>query len=451
MAGDNKIHIQDYLDGLLSPEACHDFEMHIQEDSELRRQVEEARLVREIWRSVKLSDTDLDRVTWSTLDTQIAASIAGQATQPNIWHPARVLVWAAACGAIMLGVYVGTSLYGANFLDKSNITPDAPIPTVFRSLEAGDVVHAQTAQTVRFREAEITLSPGAKIRTEIPSDTTSAVVLHAGQARFRVSPRAEGHRFQVVVNTVFITVVGTEFDVIRLDKAVEIQVIHGKVAVTSPQGKTELSEGMKRSVKTVVEVVKEPTPLRDRELSTSVMSSKSEQVDAIVPDASTTMNAPARNEPQKQHSKKTVNRRVRERKYRKTRVIDIQPTTSPLKVHVPAADSNEKTESEPALPHRPARTSVDVVSITCADDACRQLKTIFRSIGKVHYAGTIGQLKAWITDNPNHRNRLAARYAIGFCEFKRGNRTAANRIFSERAMSRWITSVKAFENPPKPK
>ena len=77
MAGDNKIHIQDYLDGLLSPEACHDFEMHIQEDSELRRQVEEARLVREIWRSVKLSDTDLDRVTWSTLDTQIAASIAG--------------------------------------------------------------------------------------------------------------------------------------------------------------------------------------------------------------------------------------------------------------------------------------------------------------------------------------------------------------------------------------
>ena len=450
MAGDNKIQIQDYLDGLLSPEACHDFEMQIREDSALRQQVEEARQVREVWRSVKLSDSDLDRVAWSTLDTQIAASIAGQSTQANIWHPARVSVWAAACCVVVLGVYVGASLYGAEPLDTSNLTPAATTPTVVSSLGAGDVVHAQTAQTVRFREAEITLSPGAKIRTEIPSDTTSAVALHAGRARFRVSPRAMGHRFRVVVNTVFITVVGTEFDVNRMDEAVEIQVIHGKVAVTSPQGKTELSEGMKLSVKNEVEVVQEPTPLRDRKLSTSVVSHKSEQVDAMVTDASKTMNAPTRNEPQKQRVAKTVNRRVRKRKHRKTRATDIQPVTSSLKVQVTAADSNMKTKSEPAQSHRPARTSVDVVSIACADDACRQLKTIFRSIGKVHYAGTIGLLKAWITDHPNHRNRLVARYAIGFCEFKRGNRTAANRIFSERAMSRWITSVKAFENPPKP-
>ena len=145
--------------------------------------------------------------------------------------------------------------------------------------------------------------------------------------------------------------------------------------------------------------------------------------------------------------------RERERLTSESEFNDSEPDHVASKVPVVGTAPIENAgapSGPPAERMRPAKVR-KTMTVLCQDVACQELKGIFRGIDSNGYSRSISLLRGWIDQYPEHRQRTAARYAIGYCEFGRGNRTVANRIFSERAMSRWITSVKAFENPPKPR
>ena len=79
------------------------------------------------------------------------------------------------------------------------------------------------------------------------------------------------------------------------------------------------------------------------------------------------------------------------------------------------------------------------------------LKSIVGSLGSEPYGTSIQRLRKWLRVHASHRLRTTAKYAIGYCEFKRGRLDTARRIFARLPKGNpWIRTIQDFDNPPKP-
>ncbi|WP_172449339.1 FecR family protein [Bowmanella denitrificans] len=113
-------------------------------------------------------------------------------------------------------------------------------PIQFQSQQARDIVLSDQTQVAMNRDSHLTFVEHADSRE---------VILSKGEAYFDVA-RNESKPFSVKVGDTQVTVLGTRFNINRLANQVEVQVFHGKVAVTqlSSQQSVQLSVGQQLSI-----------------------------------------------------------------------------------------------------------------------------------------------------------------------------------------------------------
>jgi TolA-binding protein len=133
------------------------------------------------------------------------------------------------------------------------------------------------------------------------------------------------------------------------------------------------------------------------------------------------------------------------------------PATKDLEMEAtPSSASKDKVDDSAVVPTPKPETmvhlaEVEVLASQSADPAVDELKTIFKRISRANASVCILELHGWLKRHPKHRKRMDARYAMGYCEFQRGNLRAANRIFANLPKgNRWIRKVGDYLNPPKP-
>ena len=103
---------------------------------------------------------------------------------------------------------------------------------------------AATQRTIGFVDGSraLLLDATASVVVERTSDTAIDVRLPAGRARFEVVAR-KARTFRVMCDSVVVQVLGTGFELIRDGARTHVRVLHGRVAVTWPDGAIELGAG----------------------------------------------------------------------------------------------------------------------------------------------------------------------------------------------------------------
>jgi|GEM_PF-6174266 len=132
-------------------------------------------------------------------------------------------------------------------------------------------------QTLHFKDkSAVILAEASKIEVLRNEDRLIEFSLSKGRARFNVEPGGP-RRWLVDAGDVAVEVVGTQFEVIRHEGAVRVNVMRGRVLVRGnvPGGRVELTAG--QSVESKPRVVDEPPPIAE-ESQKEEAEGKSEEV-----------------------------------------------------------------------------------------------------------------------------------------------------------------------------
>lgn len=99
-------------------------------------------------------------------------------------------------------------------------------------------------RTLSFADGSqaLLLDASAQVVVERASEAAIDVRLPSGRARFEVSKRAD-RAFRVVCGEVVVRVLGTGFELAREGERTHVSVLHGRVAVSWPNGSVELGAG----------------------------------------------------------------------------------------------------------------------------------------------------------------------------------------------------------------
>lgn len=124
------------------------------------------------------------------------------------------------------------------------LQPGAPDERVADTANPGAIAGPRSAHKLRLSDGSSAELVGERSELEVIHNSSTHVELRllSGRAHFAVVPNA--HRsFTVAVHPYRIEVIGTEFDVARSERQVEVRVEHGKVRVYGPQGAKDVAAG----------------------------------------------------------------------------------------------------------------------------------------------------------------------------------------------------------------
>ncbi|MFK7985036.1 MAG: FecR domain-containing protein [Sandaracinaceae bacterium] len=152
-------------------------------------------------------------------------------------HIARAGVAAAALVALLVGGALMHQVPSASTASERPPTAQEDTP----GSRADGVVHLADGSTATplTEDTEIVVE-------EVQSDRIR-LSLARGAARFDVTQTEQPRRFVVQVSTVVVSVLGTRFDIERMDERVRVRVDQGRVHVDAPEGSTVLGAGDERT------------------------------------------------------------------------------------------------------------------------------------------------------------------------------------------------------------
>ena len=345
-------------------------------------------------------------------------------------------------------------------LEKVEVSQNKAASIEIPRVDLGQLVTAgKTPKTVQVADAKFEVGGNSVCRVSELNDTTTIIDIVAGSATFDVAPRKAGSVFQVRTANIKVTVVGTRFTVAKeKDGTVNVSVEHGLVDVQrGGEAANRLSAGdairMAPSIARYEEGQTKENTVADRTQGESV----NDQEEA--PDDTARTLSEGRAKVAKAHKA-----RAKRRKAVKRAPSDLGSSSRPaaaatktLEIEAPPESaSKDKAEDSVVAPTPKRETTanlgeVEVKASQSVDPAVNELKIIFKRISRANASGCILELHAWIKRHPKHRKRVDARYAMGYCEFQRGNVQAANRIFAGLPKgNRWIRKVGDYLNPPRP-
>jgi len=456
----------DYLDGVSNEQ----FSQHLDGCGACTTHVADCRAARAVWKSV--DSPELTDSQWASLDRKIRLRVLDEEseTRPS-WLPTlgRQLAWTGALAALAIATYV-------SFLSPENQKQSPPATVAsdnsVQTLSSGDAVTTgKQHQTVTVAEARMNVAPQSRCKVASLTASNTVVELQTGSVTFDVKPRPKGVTFQVKANDVMVTVVGTRFTV-EIDDlgAVLVSVEHGQVSVQQGSAMASLlSDGdtIRKSVKPSIAKTEEsevtPTNETTEEATAPqvVEAGKDAPVDVEADESVTQPTTPSvptkpkrskRATTKKKRPAKTAKHAMPAKNNKKTtateppqeaagpvRVVVKQPVTPKAKV---VLDVSKK--AEPA-------TSVEATQ--SADPGRAALRRIVTRIGKISYSECVSKLKGWMSKHRRHRKWNDAYYALGYCEFRRGNKKRANKIFTSKRLSkhRMLRKTGDYFNPRRPR
>jgi len=440
-----------YLDGQLSPESMEHLHAIVETCEQSARIMTEARKARSVWQQAAAQD--LDDLTWKRIDNAVNNRIAQESIQSAAALPfnqrfhswIRATVWAVVGAACALFIYINVGLPPIP-LPENTALPIAPIVSVKASPQVGDVLTTGTeSRHVQIAAAKLTMEPASVVRVATQSPTGTVLELVAGKVDFNVAPRKKGRIFQVRAGDVSVTVKGTQFSVERTTEGtVHVSVTHGLVSVqrnNEPETLLAAGEHLSRSAVAMdAPPTRTVTPVA---VDTTIPNTASEQTGPIA----TALPTPER----KTKSQSRVRVKAKKSRIARTASAAVQKT-QPL-VEKKAVQPANIDPTVRVIEINVEEPNVTYVEMESEESNPRQtLKSILRGIGTASYGTTIQQLRAWKKEHSSHRLQMTAQYAIGYCEFKRGNRIKAKRIFAQLPdNNRWIRTAADFDNPQQPR
>lgn len=446
-----------YLNGDLSASERIAFEDELERSDATRQLLDTARQARGVWSTAHAAVQDISEARRSEVDERVLRAVMQDAPhpQPTVWTTlfggGRAFVWAGAAAVLAVALVIG--LQDRTAAPEQPVAAAEPLPPEVG--ERGAIYTAgRDVRKVTVAEAMVSIQPeGACEVTRLGGAVTQLDVI-AGAVHFAVDKRAPGHSFRVTSGDVLVKVVGTAFTVDRVDdEHVTVSVDHGVVAVS----RAGESRATLRAGETLTVVVVPP----DVAANDHAHDERAHRVEPVQPAAAPT--DPERDGGESAGAdgvadevaaveaavKSTVSRPVARRATRRA----ARRTSPPAAVvDPPAPPVVEATPPEPEAKTPPERAPV-VETPEPTDDAGRELRSILSRIGAGNDAAVIGELKAWRRANRGHPGSLKARYAIGYCLFKLGDRTSAIRIFESVASRKnpWVNTAGDYVNPPRPR
>ena len=246
-----------------------------------------------------------------------------------------------------------------------------------------------------------------------------------------------------------VEVLGTEFIVGWSEEGtIQVDVIHGKVAVSSDGNKVILTDGDTFSHAPKAIPTAENTNPASEEPGMPVLKAEP---------------ASPRTTPSDITKKRTSVKKV---PVKQSNPVQATKVETPLETDIPVVEADDakksddapvqtaevvKIESQPVAPIQ-NKTKVEIERFK--DPVQRSLAEIILEIrkGKLHRA--LGQLKAHQNAHAGHRNTMDAKYLEGYCLYKLGNKEQAMKIW-EHYESRvpngpWLRTVRDWTSPSVP-
>jgi hypothetical protein len=175
----------------------------------------------------------IERAVFAALDADEAAGSATRTTESR-----QAPAWRARRGLWVAGAAGGLAVAAVTLL----LVTRAPAPS-----RAAEVIAMRVGGTgtehVRLTGATIDLDPGGAAVVTGADDRGYVVVLERGRAHFTVEPRSERAPFVVQAGPVRVEVVGTRFEVERVDDRATVIVAQGTVRVLTPEGAVAVPAG----------------------------------------------------------------------------------------------------------------------------------------------------------------------------------------------------------------
>lgn len=463
----------DYLDGQSDTE----FAQQLEQCEACANHVAECQMARSVWSSVETPELTDDQ--WATLDRKIRQQIIDEesANKPY-WMPSfgRQLAWSGALAALAIAAYVSVVSSG-NPTDK---TAPATPKTTIASLTAGDEVKTTTEpKRVTVAQARIDIAQQSSVKVESLTDENTVIKLESGAVTLDVSPRPTGVTFQVTANDVLVTVVGTRFTVaINDDDSVLVSVEHGRVSVnqegTEPTLLTDGGSIRKPAMKWVAEqgatakLPSEQTPDASEQME---KRKRNNQTTAPSPDT-TNETAKSASKVSRQKSKRAKRSSPKKKRQQKpgsnstigTAPKTIEKTTSKVpstaaravvenKLQVTEASQKTSAQTETEIDEQSPEAGTRIEALKTTDVGRSKLRQIVKRIGQISYSECVAQLQSWMANHRRHRKWNDAYYALGYCEFHRGNKKRANKIFTSKRLSkhRMLRKAGDYFNPRRPR
>ena len=446
----------------------------------------QAAAARRIWRLA--APPEPDAPTLARLDRAVASAIrAGTAPAApiSVWWP-RAMLAAAAAAAVLVVVVSISAVRSTGANGHLDLRPRAV------ALEAGDALDAgEDTAVVRVSNATVTLEAGAVGRLVRRTRAETRIEIQKGTAVFDVDTLTGDAVFRVAAREVLVTVRGTRFTVAVDDDAVEVTVDHGRVVVSRGAGKERvLGDGERVRL----DHRAPPTPPR-----TSAAPPASVLVgppDVLAPSRAlprgahdpparpahgpssplvARRDAPVRSahggaSPEGRDKAARPPARVKARRIRRGVPGDVPPADGADRrdKDAPAGDPRPPPRVTPKAPTLPGTgprgesppppsgpRAVEITDVRAErenDPARRALQAIVARIDVAPPAESIRALQGWLRLHPSHVKAVLARYSVGYCEYRRGNKKAAFRIFSALPKRNpWIRKVGDYERPPRPR
>ena len=441
-----------------SPDKDH-FESRMSSCPHCASLMEDAQSARQVWMRAEAPDPSASD--WTRMEARLMERVRDEEAAPAAWLAGlgRSFAFAGAALVLAIGGY-------ASYRAMSPAAEPGPVqqPTQHvAQAEVGQVLSGnKDGSHARVADAALTLAPAAACQVKVAEPNRTVIEMLAGAVTFSVDKRAPGASFEVTAGDVTVTVVGTRFTVTLTDGEVMVSVDEGVVAVqrgeesmstlregdaikVAPQRVAMVQKPTERQKPEVVEPVQPEIEAVQPEVVEPVQPEVVEPVQPEVEEPEVAEQVQPEPEvkraPKRSHKTKRAAVTPEQVEPKQPEAVVILEDTPPV---VQVDDDQPVVDDEP----------VEVVKVESekADDPARaELKTIFRAIGSRSYTDSILGLEAWLQRHPSHTKRVAARYAIGYCEFKRGNKKAAQRIFSRLPPNPWIKTVGDQFDPPKPR
>lgn len=428
-----------------SPDATH-FESRISSCPHCTQLMEDAQSARQLWARAEAPVPSASD--WTRMEARLMAGVREEESAPAVWLGGlgRTLSFAGAALVLAIGGYAS---YRAMSPAAEPGPVQQPSPHVAQA-EVGQLLSGKAEGShARVADAALMLAPAAACQVTVADPNRTVVEILTGAVTFSVDKRAPGASFEVTAGDVTVTVVGTRFTVTLTDGEVMVAVDEGVVAVQrGAEAMSTLREG--DAIKVAPQRV-------------AMVQQPIQRVEPVQPKVAEPVEPepvePERVEPERVQPEQRVKRTPKQSRKAKravTRTEQVQPKEQPKEPETVVIVE----ETAPPLPvdvEEPVEGDdwpVEVVKVEAEktnDPARAELKTIFRAIGSRSYPDSILGLEAWLKRHPGHTKRVAARYAIGYCEFKRGNTRAAQRIFSRLPPNPWIKTVGDQFDPPMPR
>jgi hypothetical protein len=441
----NENHGFDYLDTLLTEEERNAFEADVAAKGPCAEYLQKAQALRALLETSRLEAQDLD---WVAIKRDIANSTnqmggSNRWTSPWLWAPTL------AASVILLAVFLPILTEDANNPlqaplvggESSNTpshfgaTPDPSGEVAWQTLGDGSVIKLS-------RDA---------LWTQVSNvDGGIHIALTQGVLNARVVRSASRPYFRIVAADVTVEVLGTEFAVARSDDGmIQVDVVHGKVGVTSSESKVILTDG-----ETFTHLPPNPLTANKANSGNEEQTQPGQTTIPRVLPAPTSTTSQKQNNPRNTKAKDTPSSRPStESTYAKQsapKTVPDKDVITPKNMPIQTAEAS-KMESKPVEPTE-IQTRVEIERFT--DPVQRSLAEIILDIrkGKLHRA--LSQLKTHQSTHAGHRNAMDAKYLEGYCLYKLGNKEQAMKIW-EHYESRvrngpWLRTVRDWTSPSVP-